>query len=77
MITGTQIREARRLLKWPVYRMAQHCKVSIKTVPKLELPERPPGIADATLVRIRATLEAAGVEFVDGEQPGVKLKVRS
>jgi hypothetical protein len=31
-------------------------------------------VASATIVAIRSVLEAAGVEFTNGEAPGVKLK---
>ena len=74
MITGPQIREARRLLGWPVYRMEHRCKIGSVTLAKAERSEGRPDLKEVTLAKIKAALEAAGVEFTDGGQPGVRMR---
>jgi hypothetical protein len=34
-------------------------------------------VSDAAIAALRATLEAAGVEFTYGDEPGVKLKKKA
>ena len=74
MITGPQIREARRLLGWPAYRLAQRCKVTAITMAKAEHDETQAKVAEGTLDRIEAVLESAGIEFTNGGQPGVRMR---
>ncbi len=71
IIAGTQIRMARAALKWGVRELGQAAGVNPNTVARIE------GGADAltsTLTKIQRALEAAGVEFTNGEAPGVRLK---
>ncbi len=74
MITGTQIREARRLTKMPAFELARRCHVASVTIARAEKADGQPKLHDGTLTRIRAALEAAGVEFTDGEQPGARMR---
>ena len=62
---------ARAALKLGVRDVAAAAKVSPATVSRIEANN--PANA-ATLGAIRSALEAAGVEFTDGDAPGVKLK---
>jgi hypothetical protein len=66
LITAAQIKAARKLLGW---------RVSGNTVGKAEgaFPGMPP--TPDQLDAIKEALEAAGIEFTDGDEPGVKLKV--
>jgi predicted transcriptional regulator len=72
MITGQQIKAARKLLGWSRDRLAPRAGVSRTVIWKLE-----DGGFTTTLTEqvyaIRAALEAAGVEFTGGE-PGVRLR---
>ena len=74
MITGAQIRAARELLGWPPSRLAQRAKVHSVIVRRAESVdgESPVTVYQAAL--IRDTLERFGVEFTNGDEPGVKLK---
>jgi transcriptional regulator with XRE-family HTH domain len=73
MILGTQVRAARALLGWTVRDLAHKAVVSVSTVNSLEGGAGPPAINAKKLSAIQATLEAAGIEFLDGGAPGVRL----
>ncbi|NPD69325.1 transcriptional regulator (plasmid) [Lichenicola cladoniae] len=62
---------ARAALKLGVRELASAAKVSPATVTRIE-GDNPANAA--TLAALRATLEAAGVEFTNGDAPGVRLK---
>jgi transcriptional regulator with XRE-family HTH domain len=64
---------ARAALDLGMRELAQLAKVSPDTIARLERGE---ALRDRTLTDIRAALEAAGVEFTNGEQPGVRMKKR-
>ncbi len=73
MVTGVQIRMARAALGWGVRDLAAKAEVNANTVTRIE------NGADAlagTLTKIQRALEAAGVEFTNGEAPGVRLPKR-
>src|SRR2546423_573799 len=64
---GTMSRPARE----PVMRdMPARAKVATGTIVRLERGE---ALKERTIDAIQAALEAAGVEFTNGDQPGVKL----
>jgi hypothetical protein len=78
MITGDQIRQARKLLGWHRGQIAIRARgITGNTVGKAEgaFPGKPP--SSEQLAEIRAVLEAAGVEFTDGDPAGVRLKSRA
>lgn len=72
MVTSAQIRAARGLLNWTVRDLAAQAGVHRNTVTRAETDATGPGHATAA---IKATLEAAGVEFIEanGGGPGVRL----
>jgi transcriptional regulator with XRE-family HTH domain len=76
VITGEQIRAARKLLGWHRGMVAIKARagVSGNTVGKAEgaYPGSPP--TPEQLAAIQEALEAAGVEFTNGDEPGVKLR---
>jgi transcriptional regulator with XRE-family HTH domain len=74
MITPAQCRAARALLDWTQQYLADQARVGIVTVRQLEAGVSEP--RRATLEVIRGALEAAGVEFIDGNGsgPGVRLR---
>jgi hypothetical protein len=75
MITGAQIRAARLLLRWSRYRLAGCTKLHTKTIRRLEATDGEPVITLANAAAIRRALEKAGVEFTNGGQPGVRLRM--
>ena len=73
MITGDQIRQARELLGWHRGQIVIRARgITGNTVGKAEgaYAGEPP--TPEQLAEIRAVLEAAGVEFTNGDEPGVK-----
>ena len=75
MITGDQIRQARKLLGWHRGQIAIRARgITGNTVGKAEgaFPGKRP--TPEQLAEIRAVLEAAGVEFTDADPAGVRLK---
>jgi transcriptional regulator with XRE-family HTH domain len=74
MITGEQVKVARKLLGWSQQVLAGHVGVSEAVISSFERGRR---VASEWIFReIRAALEAAGVEFTNGGEPGVKLKAK-
>ena len=68
-----QIKAARALLAWSQGQLAAAAAVSIPTIKRLEAQDGPLGGRDDTGTKIRVALESAGVEFTNGDQPGVRL----
>ncbi len=74
MITGDEIRAARELLGWPPWKVAKAAKiVTSVAVRRAERGGKPP-LNEPQLSAIRQALEAAGVEFTEGEIPAVRLR---
>jgi transcriptional regulator with XRE-family HTH domain len=75
--SATQCRAARALLNWSQAELAQESGVATKTIADYERGDRTP--YERTISDIRGALEAVGIEFTNGDQPGVRcnlLKVR-
>jgi transcriptional regulator with XRE-family HTH domain len=73
-VTSAQIRAARGLLDWTVRDLAERSGVHRDMVSKIETGAYAgdPG----TLAAIRRALERAGVEFTNGDAPGVRLRTK-
>jgi transcriptional regulator with XRE-family HTH domain len=68
---AVQLRMARAAVGWGVRDLAKKAGVTANTVTRIE------NGADAkqsTIDALQRALEAAGVEFTNGEQPGVRLR---
>jgi transcriptional regulator with XRE-family HTH domain len=72
MITGDQVRAARRLLGWTLFQAAVKAKVSESTVGKFETGAHRP--LDLRIVAMQRAFEAAGVEFMLSGPLGVRLR---
>ncbi|UIY45851.1 transcriptional regulator [Methylobacterium radiotolerans] len=77
VITSEQIRAARALIRWEQKHLAEASKVSIPSIKRLEAQPGPLAAQARTVDALRAALEAAGVEFTNGGQPGVRMARRS
>lgn len=73
MITGSQLRAARALLRWSAEDLAEKSKIGVATVRRAEASDESPSITEANLYALKCALEAAGVEFTNGGRPGVHL----
>lgn len=70
-MTPDQSRAARGLLDWSQAELASRSNLSESTIRDFEKGRRVPSINN--LAAIRRVLEVAGVQFLDGDQPGVRL----
>jgi ribosome-binding protein aMBF1 (putative translation factor) len=76
VISGSQIRAARGLVRWSAEKLAQKSKLGVATVRRAEAVDGEPPITIANAEAVRAALESAGVIFVEGggDGPGVRLR---
>jgi len=70
-MTPDQSRAARGLLDWSQAELAARSNLSESTIRDFEKGRRVPSINN--LAAMRRALEVAGVQFIDGNQPGVRL----
>src|SRR5664279_1494025 len=70
IILPVQCRMARAALGLGVRELAAAAKVSIDTVARFERGDE---LKERTIDALQGALEAAGVEFTNGDQPGVRL----
>ncbi len=75
MLTAAQCRMARSALRWTVQQLADRARVNRNTITSFELERTEPN--PATLTVIRQAFDAAGVEFTNGDQPGVRLRAHA
>jgi len=75
--TRAQLRAARALLEWSQVTLAAKSGVSLPTIKRLEPGNEPIRVRVDVLERLNQALVAAGVEFTNGDQPGVRLKKKS
>jgi len=78
-VTPDQVKAARLLLGWSMSRLGMRSGTSVHTVKSFEQTGRVAAMYGRTdqvdaVAAIRTTLEAAGVEFTNGDEPGVKLR---
>ena len=76
ILLPVQCRMARAALGWGVRELAAAAKVSIDTVARFERGDE---LKERTIEALQRVLEAAGIEFVDGNGggPGVRLSLKS
>jgi transcriptional regulator with XRE-family HTH domain len=70
IFTLLQCRMARAALGWGVRDLAAAAKVSTDTVARFERGDE---LKERTIDALQRALEAAGIEFTNGNQPGVRL----
>ncbi|MDX8481466.1 helix-turn-helix transcriptional regulator [Mesorhizobium sp. VK24D] len=69
------MRAARALIGLSQAELARRAGVSIPTIKRCESNSlRAPVVSAETQDKIRAVLESGGVEFTNGNQPGVRLR---
>jgi transcriptional regulator with XRE-family HTH domain len=71
-ITASQLRAARGLLGWSQKDLAQASKVGRATIADFETGKRAP--YTRTLADLQRSMEDFGVEFLNGDEPGVRMK---
>jgi ribosome-binding protein aMBF1 (putative translation factor) len=75
-LTSAQIRAARALIRWSAEDLARECAVGVTTIRRAELTEGETSMTAANDLAVRRTLEAAGVEFIDGDGGGSGVRLR-
>lgn len=75
MIVGAQIRCARAALGWSLADLAKNSGVSLSTIRRAEMDDGVPKTTPPNLMALKATLEAAGIEFIGGpgDAPGIRI----
>jgi hypothetical protein len=76
LITGAQIRQARKLLGWEPSKLARRAKMHSLIIERAESVAGEPPITAYQAAFIREALLNAGVEFTNGDEPGAKLRRR-
>jgi predicted transcriptional regulator len=71
MINAKQCRMARAALQISVRELAAMAKVAPDTIVRLEAGKR---LKPRTVEAVQQALEKAGIEFIDGDKPGVRVK---
>jgi len=79
MLTGSQIRAARSLLKWSAHDLSAKSGVSYAAIQRAENAEGMPNMQTKNLAAIKTALENGGCQFIDGPYsgnggPGVRLR---
>jgi len=73
-ISGRQIAAARALLGLSQGELARKAKISTPTLIRMEAKSGEAVGLINNVAAIRAVLESAGIEFTNGDEPGVKLR---
>jgi transcriptional regulator with XRE-family HTH domain len=75
MLTSEQIRAARAMLRIEQRDLAEKSGVSLETIKRIERTPGPISAYTGTVDKLRRALESAGIEFSNGDWPGVRLKL--
>lgn len=76
VVSAAQIKAARALLGWTAADLAHESHVGWATIQRFEATEGVPPSRGGTLEKVKAALEAAGIEFIGDPivSPGVRLR---
>jgi transcriptional regulator with XRE-family HTH domain len=75
LLIGNQLKAARALAGIEQQELAAAANVHVNTIRKMEAKAREEITSAADVLRrVQSALEAAGVEFTNGGQPGVRLR---
>jgi transcriptional regulator with XRE-family HTH domain len=78
LTTGNQLRAARALVGMGQSELAEKTKLSVTTISNMEGQGASPFRSSFETVRtVQKVLEAAGVEFLNGNSPGVRLRPKA
>jgi transcriptional regulator with XRE-family HTH domain len=75
VISSEQVRAARALLRWEQKDLAAASGISLPAIKRMETVRGPLAAQARTIEAIRAAFHAAGVEFTNGGQPGVRMRI--
>ena len=75
MLTSMQIKCGRLAMRWSVQELAEQSKVSTSTIKRIESDDGIPGATAANIAALKATLEAAGIEFIGSPNDGPGIRI--
>ena len=73
-ITSELIRAGRALVRWGQRDLATASGLSLPTIKRLEAARGKLAAHSSTVSALRRALEGAGIEFINGAAPGVRLR---
>jgi hypothetical protein len=76
LTNGRQLRAARALLGWDQAKLAKSARVAIGTIRRMESFEGAINSQTGTLYKVQVALERGGIELLDDDRPGVRLRAR-
>lgn len=68
------MRAARALLDWEQIELAKRSRVAIGTIRRMESFSGQIGSRTSTLSQVQQELEKAGIQFLNDESPGVRIR---
>jgi transcriptional regulator with XRE-family HTH domain len=71
-ITAVQCKMARAALGWGIRELARRARISQTTVARFENALSKPNAS--TLAVMQRAFEDAGIEFINGDAPGIRLR---
>jgi len=74
LITGSQLRAVRALVRWNVDDLAESSRVAPDTIVQAEAEDGPVPVTAADARALRLALEKAGVEFIPEDSAGVGVR---
>jgi transcriptional regulator with XRE-family HTH domain len=74
MFTVEQVKAARALLRWTQEDLASESGIPLRTVKRLEASQGQVKGHSRTVFAIQGSLERAGIVFLNGDEPGVKVR---
>jgi transcriptional regulator with XRE-family HTH domain len=75
VVKKEQLRAARALLGWSQTVLAERAKMSLPTVKRAETG-RGAKVSPDAYQALQAALEGVGIEFTNGDAPGVRLRAK-
>ena len=72
MLSPGQCRAARGFLRWSLQELSERAGVAVPTISRFENEHSAP--TRATLAVLQRAFEDAGIEFLNSDAPGVRLK---
>jgi transcriptional regulator with XRE-family HTH domain len=72
-MTSEQVRAARMMLRWEQKDLAAMSGVSLPTIKRIETRPGRLSAALETIAALRMAFEDRGIEFINGDKPGVVL----
>jgi transcriptional regulator with XRE-family HTH domain len=76
VLDSAQIRAARALLGWRQDDLARHSGLGLATIQRIENADRKTSTNRSTMMRLKETLEQAGIQFIArGEGGGIGVRL--